>query len=218
MSEHNSPQMATSESGAAIQRTPSPHTTSSFKQSSVAEWTDSTASSEPATAEESKRSSISEIASSQEPILNEWDASAGDRPRPNPKLLANRMDRAVPNLSSTALEQLRIDYNYRLYSLVVGYLFGLCNLVPYLLGPRHYLNAIVRFSRYPISIQAFHDENGKLAMDPLSMTILDRVFVTILWLLKQPAGMRPANWDDLCLEFNVHEDRLVVYKDIGYGT
>ncbi|KAF2689656.1 hypothetical protein K458DRAFT_384287 [Lentithecium fluviatile CBS 122367] len=164
----------------------------------------------------SNNSRTSEAPSSQ--LTSTTGVSSGRRP--NPKLLKTRASSlAVPSLLaiSNHSDAPVIDYKYRVHTKQLGHLYALCDAVPYLLGTRSYLKAIVAFGVPPVPIEAYLNQEGKLAIDPNEMSVLDKVFLMMLWRLRIPADQRPAGWEGSYAGMNIEGDRLIVYKDIGFG-
>lgn len=187
----------------------------SSESSSVEDWIlDPAAHSDPPPSDDSDPRSTSEGSSSQ------WTESGSGERRPNPKLIKTRAESRPVSISSetTPSDEPVVDYKYRVYSKQLGHLFGLCDAVPYLLGPRSYLKAIVAFGNYAVPIEAYQDQEGNFVINPHKMTLLDKVLLMMLWLLRTSVDRRPANWEDLYSGMSVQKDRLVVYKDIGFGT
>ena len=139
--------------------------------------------------------------------------------RQNPKLIkSNAGSRAVSLSSGTLCDKLVVDYKYRIHTKELGHLYGLCDAVPYLLGPRSYLQAIEAFGNYPIPMEANRDHKGNFVLDPDKITTPDKVFMTMLWLLNASVDRRPADWEEFYTGLSVQDDRLIVYKDVGFGT
>jgi hypothetical protein len=186
----------------------------SSEYSSVVDWIP-----EPAAPSDTQPSDESDPRSTSEGSSSQWTESASDSRRPNPKLIKARAEsRAVSMSSDLPSDDLVIDYKYRVHTKQLGHLYGLCDAVPYLLGPRSYLKAIVAFDNHPVPMEAYQDQEGNFVIDPHKMTVLDKVFLMMLWLLRIPVDRRPADWENLYMGMSVQKDRLVIYKDIGFGT
>jgi hypothetical protein len=180
---------------------------------SVEDWTP-----EPGAPSDSWQSGSSNGGTSFEASSERTCVSGPFETRLNPKLAMARAGSQANSASPKPSDGLIIDYKYRIYTEQLGHLYGLCDAVPYLLGTRSYLTAIVAFGVRPVPIEAYQDKRGEFVLDPNSMSMLDKAFLMMLWVLHLPIDQRPANWEGLYAGMIVQDDRLVVYNHLGSGT
>jgi hypothetical protein len=178
------------------------------ERSSVEDWSPESA--EPSDLEQSD---IPDDRSSSEASTEQTYVSDTSEERLDPNLTKTRVGACAERLGG-----LTVDYHYRVHTEQPGLLYGLCDAVPYLLGTRQYLDAIVTFDLHDASLPAFHDQGGESITDLCNTSTLDKVFMTMLWLLRVPVSQRPEDWEDHYAGMTVQDDRMIVYKDMGFGT
>lgn len=137
--------------------------------------------------------------------------------RENPKRASSLLDIETASVLSERFHSLRIDYNYRVHTKGLGHLYAICDAVPYLVGPRLYLRAINRFGVHPLPLESFQNRDGRLVLDPDRLSLLDKVVLAMLFLLCTPQDQRPAEAVDWFAGMSIEEDRLFIYKDVGFG-
>lgn len=137
--------------------------------------------------------------------------------RANPKLISSCLTGQTTSTSSERFDGLGVDHRYRLHTKDLGHLYGLCDAVPYLVGPRPYLRSMSKFGAYPLPIEAYQDRHGRMALDSHKLSALDKVFLTMLHLLSMPFDRRPPEAASWFAGISLRGNRLVVHKDIGFG-
>lgn len=138
--------------------------------------------------------------------------------RVNPKDTLTRNKRPCQKedeFASAAAQNVAKRLSYKPIAQLVDntHLFRLCESVPYILGPKLYLDALVRAVDYPILPDGTLDDYGFTEQDRLGPA--DMALITILILLRLPEAHRKGAPDYVLLGTQTQGNSLVVWKDVG---
>jgi hypothetical protein len=112
----------------------------------------------------------------------------------------------------------QVDYRVRRSGPDSGDLYRLCDTVPYLLGPKSYLDAIARTSNTRCPVETFQYATRKSGLDSGALTSLDKRFMMFLKLLQAPAERRSKSENLALRAFTFEEKQMLVYKDSGWDN